>query len=384
MRIYLDHNATSPTLPEVAAAMARVYAGPPANPASTHSDGRHAAALVEAARGHVARLVGAADPASIVFTSGGTEADVLALRGTFEGLAGDERRRGLITSAAEHPAVLETAERLGALGWATVHTLEVGADGLPTGLDSALGPDTRLVSLMAANNETGVCLPLAQAAEAAHRVGALLHTDAVQALGKVPLSLSADGVDLASFSAHKIGGPQGVGALFVRPGRSLAAQLTGGGQEGGLRSGTLNVAGVVGFGEAARIAHEAWTARERAMRSTRDRIEAVVRAALPGARVHGADAERLPNTLSLTFPHLSAEALVMMLDADDVAASLGSACSAGSGKPSHVLVAMGVGADRLRGAIRISTGPGTTLEQAERAAERIVACVRKLDALAGR
>ncbi len=378
--IYLDHNATTPLHPDAFTAMTPYWAGPRGNPSSMHSLGRQARDAIEAARAEVARLIGAAHPDSVVFTSGGTEANVQALRGAFA--VRDARRDTLAVGTTEHPAVLETARALAASG---VRVIGLGvdrrgglnaeaADGLG-GLDERL----RLLSVMAANNETGVRFDVAALAARAHDLGALYHCDAVQLLGKGAIDVAAWQVDLCTASAHKIGGPQGVGCLYIRPGVVLPALVTGGGQERGLRSGTENVAGIVGFGAAARAASDEAQLRWQRLADLRDRFETIVCAAL-GELVSPlvAGVDRLPNTSALAFPGVTGEALLMHLDACGVCVSTGSACSSGSGEPSHVLVAMGLPAAIISGALRISVGWDTTAADIETAAAALVDAVRRL------
>ncbi|MBL8658993.1 MAG: cysteine desulfurase [Rhodospirillales bacterium] len=345
--IYLDHNATTPLRPEAAAAVAAAQ-GVVGNPSSVHGFGRAARRVIEDAREQVAALV-AAPPASVIFTSGGTEANTLALHGT-------ERRRVLV-SAVEHASVLEVA--------ADAERIPVDRDGV-VDLDAlaavlVMNERPALVSVMLANNETGVIQPVAAVAEVAARHGALVHCDAVQAAGKIRVDPAALGVHLLSLSAHKLGGPPGVGALIVN-GTDVEAQLVGGGQERRRRAGTENIAGIAGFGAAAaavgvEAAQRAAAARTKALRG---RLEAGVMAATPSARVIAADAERLVNTVCILTPGVPAETLVMALDLAGVAVSAGSACSSGKVAGSHVLRAMGLGEHLARQAVRVSLGWTTT------------------------
>ncbi|HZS82353.1 MAG TPA: aminotransferase class V-fold PLP-dependent enzyme [Stellaceae bacterium] len=344
---YLDHNATTPVHPEVAAAVAAALALG-GNPSSVHAAGRAARRAVERARAEVAALIGA-EPDDIVFVSGGSEANQLALRG-----CGRER---FIVSAIEHDSVL------GAVPEAEI--LPVTADGVVDrdALARLLAADRRpaLVSVMLANNETGVIQPVAELAALAHAHGALLHCDAVQAAGKLPIDWRRLGADLLSLSAHKIGGPQGVGALAVAPHLELRPAQRGGGQEGGRRAGTENVPGIVGFGRAAAIAASA-PAENARLAALRDEAERLLRAIAPEARIFGAAAPRLANTLSITMPGVRAETQVMALDLAGVMVSAGAACSSGKVRPSHVLRAMGASAEEAASAIRISFGWSSTPE----------------------
>jgi cysteine desulfurase len=344
---YLDWNATAPVRPEVRAAMAETLAGS-GNPSSVHRFGREAKRALEQARTRVAALVNAA-PADIVFTSGGTEANHLALRG-FPG-------RRVIVSAIEHDSVRGAAQ-----DGIIVRARSDGTIALDA-LERALEAEPRpaLVSLMVANNETGVVQPVAEAGRIAHAHGALLHCDAIQAAGKITVDAAALGADLLSLSAHKIGGPMGVGALVLAPGLELHPLQTGGGQERGRRAGTENLPGIVGFGVAAAIAAETLAAL-RSIVALRDLAEARLLAIAPDAHIHGAEAPRLSNTICITMPDVPAATQVMALDLSGVMVSAGAACSSGKVRRSHVLEAMGVPGETAGSAIRISLGWSTTGE----------------------
>lgn len=361
MSIYLDHNATTPVHPEVVEEMTRCLAGDPGNPSSRHRFGQEARRLREQARERLAAALGCA-PGRVFFTSGGTEADNLALLGTL-------RRRGgghLVTAATEHEAVLHTAERMGESG-VEVTVLPVNPDGLvsPAELESALRDDTRLVSIMAANNETGALADLPALGAVCREHGVPFHTDAVQCFGKAPFRFDELPVDLASVSAHKIGGPKGIGALIVADGTEPVSRQTGGGQEGGLRPGTENLPGIVGFGKAAEIAVSGLPGEAARLGALRDRLEAGVLSTLPGAQVNGAGAPRLPNTASISFPELDGESLLIALDLAGVAVSTGAACTAGASDPSHVLLAMGRDRAAAAGSIRFSLGRETNEAEIE-------------------
>lgn len=352
---YLDHNATAPLRPEVLAAMTEVLGGP-GNASSIHRFGREARKRIEGARATVAALVNVA-PDQVIFTSGGSEANNLALRGP--------EVASLIVGATEHEAVLQPAHGAGL----PMRLLPVLADGRAdlAALERLLAelPRPALVALMLANNETGVIHPVAEAAAIARGAGAILHCDAIQAAGRLPLDLAALGATSLSLSAHKIGGPQGVGALIVAQGHDLDPLIRGGGQEMGRRAGTENVAGIVGFGTAARLAAAEigqWTE----VAALRDRYEAAVLAACPAAPVHGVAAPRLPNTSLIGMPGVSAETQVMAFDLEGLAVSSGAACSSGKVRPSHVLLAMGVAPEGAREAIRVSLGRGTTGPEVDR------------------
>jgi len=360
-RIYLDWNATAPLRPGSRdAAVAALDAT--GNPSSVHAEGRAARRLIEDARERVAALVGA-EPRNLVFTSGGTEANMLALAPATGGVASER----LLVSAIEHPSVLAG----GRFQASAVERLPVTASGQ---LDLAvlerrlavLGGQRALVSLMLANNETGVVQPVGEAARLAHEMGALLHVDAIQAAGRIACDINALGADLLTLSGHKIGAPKGVGALVRRGAAALDPLVKGGGQERGLRAGTENVAGIAGFGAAAAAALEHLEADRRRMIGLRDKLEAALKAASPDVVIFGADAERLPNTTLFAVPGMKAETAVIAFDLEGVAVSSGAACSSGKVQPSHVLAAMGVPPALARGAVRVSLGPTTTEFEIER------------------
>lgn len=360
--VYLDYNATAPARPEVIDAAARA-ATAGGNPSSVHAAGRRARLAVEEAREAVAALVGAA-PAQVVFTGSGTEANNLALRGS--------GRRRLLVSAIEHDSVLRAAPE--------AERIPVQASGV-TDLDAlaeALARDgpPALVSVMLANNETGAVQPVAAAAEIAHAHGALLHCDAVQAAGRIPVDMAALGVDLMTLSAHKIGGLPGVGALIVADHVPVAAGILGGGQERGRRAGTENVPGIAAFGAAASLVPAALADQPR-IAALRDRLESEVLALAPAAVIFGREAERLPNTSCIALPGASADMQVMMLDLAGVAVSAGAACSSGKVTPSHVLAAMGAGEDLAGSAIRVSLGWGNSALDVDRFIEAWRAVARR-------
>lgn len=343
--VYLDYNATAPVRPEAAAAISESLTLP-GNPSSVHRFGRLARKRVEDAREQVAALVGAA-AADIVFTGSGTEANALALAG-----AG---RKRLLVSAIEHDSVLANA----AARDPDTERIPVTRDGVVDleALERLLAGNGRetLVSIMLANNETGIIQPVAEAARRAHAAGALIHCDAIQAAGKIAIDIGELGVDLLSLSAHKLGGPEGVGALYVSERLALKAQSLGGGQERGRRAGTENVPGIAGFGAAAAAARRD-LAKYAQLVELRDRLEAAVLARLNRARIAGSATPRLPNTSCIVLPGLPSETQVMALDLAGVAVSAGSACSSGKVRPSHVLAAMGASAEDASSAIRVSLG----------------------------
>lgn len=352
---YFDYNATAPALPEVADAVARamVEGG---NPSSVHGLGRHAHAAIEDARRQVAKLLDATAK-DIIFTGGGTEANTLGLKGLMA-TQGIER---LLVCATEHPSVLDLAKAVDVV----VTLIPVDTDGLiDTGAFAALLEDDQktLVSVMLANNETGVIQPIKSLVQIAKKTGALFHTDAVQAAGKIAVSFNDLGVDLLSVSAHKFAGPQGVGALVLRSGLELAPLTHGGGQELGRRSGTENVAGIIGMGLAAKIAGEELE-QGPGVRDLRDRLEAQLCAAAPEAVIVGSGALRLPNTILIALPDVPADTQVIQMDLAGFAVSSGSACSSGKVSRSHVLDAMNVGETLAGSAMRISLGWQTTEDQ---------------------
>ena len=369
-RIYLDWNATAPLRPQARAAAAEALSVC-GNPSSVHAEGRAVRRRIEAARESVAALVGA-EPRNVVFTSGGTEANMMALSPFLGTPAGVEPRDCLLISAIEHPSVLAG----GRFARDAVETVPVGPDGRLdlAALARALaalprnGRQRPLVSIMLANNETGVVQPVSQVAALAQAAGALLHVDAVQGAGRIPFNINELGADLLTLSGHKIGGPKGAGALVKR---HQALHFTdplikGGGQERGARAGTENVACIVGFGAAAAELRLASAAESARMAALRDRLEAGLTARMPAAVVFGAQAPRLPNTTLFAVPGIKAETAVIALDLDGIAVSSGAACSSGKVQPSHVLAAMGVAPPLAQGAIRVSLGPTTTESEIDR------------------
>ena len=379
--IYLDHQATTPVDPRVLEAMLPYFTEQFGNAASRqHVFGWTADDAVETARHHVARLIGARAK-EIVFTSGATEANTLALRGAVA--ARRDRGAHVVTLATEHKAVLDTCARLGRDG-VDVTVLPVEADGRidVARVASALRDDTVLASVMTANNEIGVLQPIAELARLCRARGVWLHTDAVQAVGHVPFDVEALGVDLASMSAHKMYGPKGVGALYVRrsPKVVLEPQTVGGGQEQGLRAGTLNVPAIVGFGAAAAIAREGLAAEQARVGALRDRLLAGLTRELEGVVVSWSITERLPHNLHVRFAGVDGEALMTSL-ADDVAVSSGAACASGSREPSHVMTALGLDVVDRWGAVRFGLGRGTSAEEIDRAVACVVERVTRLRAM---
>lgn len=354
-RIYFDHNATTPVHPAVAERMAAVLLEDFGNPSSIHHFGQRSKALIDHARSAVAALIGA-DPSEISFTSGGTESDNLAIRGVAEALEKTPRQH-LIASAIEHEAVLNTLKALARRGAKTT-LLSVGESGIvsPDDLQAALAEDSALVSVMHANNEIGTVQPVAELSRIAKARGALVHSDAVQSAGKIPVDVKILGVDLLSLSAHKFHGPKGIGALWIRRGLRVLPTMTGGKQERGRRAGTENVAGIVGMGVAAEIARATLAEEGARVSVLRNRLEDGILRAVPGTVVNGARAPRVPNTTNISFDRVEAESLLIALDLEGIAVSTGSACSSGTLEPSHVLKAMGFPAHRTQNSIRFSLG----------------------------
>jgi cysteine desulfurase len=372
-RIYLDHNATTPVDERVVAAMLPALRDGFGNPSSLHWYGQRARAALDEARAEVAALVGAT-PGEIVFTGSGSEADNLALRG----LAGQARepRRAIVYTAIEHHAVLNSAKALAEEGYA-VRCVRARAGGTIDldDLRAKLDDGTALLALMLANNETGVVQPLAEAVSLARERGALVHCDAVQAAGKLPLDVRALDVDTLALSAHKLYGPKGVGALYVKRGTRMKALLRGGAQEKNRRAGTENVAGIAGFGRAAAIAREELAADAVRLGALRDRLERQL-LSIPGALRNG-DGPRVPNTLNVSFEGVEAESLLLALDLAGIAVSTGAACAAGAVEPSHVLRAMGLPLERVQASLRFSLGRGNSEAQVDRAAAAVADAVAK-------
>lgn len=378
--VYLDYNGSSPIDPRVADVMVPALTGRFGNASSTHRFGRRQAAAVDGAREHIAALVGGR-PSNVVLTAGATEANNLALRGAVEGAPADRPR--ILVSAAEHASVRRTARWLNTQGLVKLDVIPVTSGGFidPDAVEALIDTDVLLVSVMAANSETGVINPVGEISERVHAVGALFHCDATQIAGRLAFDLDRAGADLVSVSGHKICGPGGVGAL-VGTGRSLRrlrALIHGGGHERELRSGSLNVAGAVGFGAAARIAAEERETESGRVGPLRDRLVAELKKRIHGTHDTGDVTRRLPNTANLRFEDADAEAVATNMD--PVAVSTGSACSSGSIEPSEVLLAMGLSRDAAFEAIRFSLGRFTTAEDIEVAVERTVTAVEYVRAM---
>ena len=384
MRVYFDYNATSPVAPEVADAMGRVTREVFGNASSVHHFGQQAKGVLDDARTAVATAIGA-DPSEVVFTSGGTEADNFAIRGAagvLESVDSPRARRHLIASAIEHEAVLNTFKALARRGWKTT-LLPVDQSGVLTAdrLREAITDDTALVSIMHANNEIGTIQPIAELAAIAHGHGALMHTDAVQSLGKIPVDVGALDVDLLSLSAHKFNGPKGVGALWIKRGARVQAILTGGKHERNRRAGTENVPGVAGLGVAATLAVGKRSAEGPRLALLRDRLEDGILAAVPGTAINGSRSARVPNTTNISFDRVEAESLLIALDLEGIAVSTGSACSSGTLEPSHVLKAMGLPVHRTQNSLRFSLGMHSTQAEVDRVIDVLPRLVEKLRGL---
>jgi cysteine desulfurase len=383
VRIYLDYNATAPVAPGVADAVCRVLTDEPGNPSSIHAFGQRAKARLDDARHAVAALIGAG-AGELVLTGGGTDAINLALRGAAEATEPSGRRH-LITSAIEHEAVLATYKALERRGWRTT-LIPVDRSGRvsPADLDAVLTDDTALVSVMHANNEIGTIQPVADLAALARTRGALFHCDAVQSAGKIPVDVTALGVDMLSISGHKFGAPKGTGALWIRRGVRLTPQTTGGRQERSRRAGTENTSGLAGLGVAARYALDTMAETGPRVAVLRDRLESAILRTVPGTSVNGDPDHRVPNTSNISFEGIEAESLLIALDLEGVAISTGSACSSGTLEPSHVLKAMGLPTARTRNSLRFSLGPATTESEIDTVATKIPALVDKLRRLTRR
>ncbi|MCI0406891.1 MAG: cysteine desulfurase [candidate division Zixibacteria bacterium] len=377
-KVYFDHNATTPTAPEVWQAMSEAAANF-GNPSSIHTFGREAKVALESARERAANFIGA-KPSEIIFTSGGTEADNLALFGVAGALA--HRGRHIIISQIEHHAVLESAHHLVKQGFEVTY-LAPTREGviLPQELVKAIRPDTILVSVMAANNETGTLQPIAELAKIAREKGILFHTDGVQLAGKRPINLGELGIDLLSISAHKFYGPKGVGALWVRRGVKINPILVGGGHEQNRRAGTENFISIIGFARACELAAERMEADEKKFTTLSEKLFAGLKEKVDDFRINGSLENRLPNTLNISFPGLDGEAVIVGLDMEGIAVASGSACTSGATEPSHVLMALGVSKREALGSIRVSFGRANTEEEVDYFLSVLPPIVERLKAL---
>jgi cysteine desulfurase len=375
-QVYLDYSATTPVKDEVLQAMLPYFTRNFGNPSSLYSIGQESKQAVEEARERVAALIGA-DSREIFFTSSGTEADNWAV---IEGAESRVKKGSrVITTKIEHHALLHSCEYLEKKGFAVTY-LDVNDEGFvdPADLERALTDDTTLVSIMFANNEIGSVQPIGELAEIAKKRGALFHTDAVQALGNVRMDVHALGVDLLSVSAHKIYGPKGVGALYIRKGVALPSFVHGGGQENKKRAGTENLTGIVGFGKAAELSKNNLDAHIEKLTELRNYFLAKIQANIPDVKINGGLAHRLPGNLNVTFKYIEGEALLLLLDLDGIAVSTGSACSSASLTPSHVLTALGVPVEMIHGSLRFTVGDFTTKDDIDYTVECLIKSVEKL------
>lgn len=375
MAIYLDHNATTAVDPQVFEAMVPFLRDHFGNPSSIHDFGKPVARALETAREQVRAFIGAALASEVVFTSGATEANNTAI---LSALDAQPDRREIITTTVEHPAILALCDHLAARGY-RIHKIGVDGQGRldVDAFRAALSPRVAIASVMAANNETGVLFPIRELAEMAHAAGVLMHVDAVQVAGKLPLDVAHSAIDLLSLSAHKFHGPKGVGALYVRRGTRFRPLIRGGHQERGRRAGTENVAGIVGMGVAATLA-QARLPQMRALAGLRDQLERALVAAVPHAFVVGANSPRVPNTATIAFEYVEGEAILLLLNAVGIAASSGSACTSGALEPSHVLRAMDIPYTAAHGAIRFSLGHASTAAEIDAVIDAVPGVIDRL------
>ncbi len=374
--LYLDHSATTPVKQEVLETMLPYLSEAFGNPSSIYRIGREARLAVEKAREKIAAAIGA-EAGEVYFTGSGTEADNWALRGVARLL--EKKGRHIITSAIEHPAVLETCRDLQQQGGEITY-LPVDSDGLvsATDLEAAIRPDTVLVSIMAANNEIGTVEPFAELAEVCRKKGVFFHTDAVQAIGQIPIDVKKMGIDLLSMSGHKFYGPKGVGALYVRKGIAIKPFITGGHQEKGRRAATENVAGIVGMGTAIELAIKDLTKNTEHLRMLRDTAISRIEAEIPYVRLNGHRTCRLPGHVNFSFQFIEGESLLLMLDINGIAGSSGSACTSGSLDPSHVLLAIGLPHEIAHGSLRLTFGAENTMEDVDYLVEKLKTIVQRL------
>ena len=371
----MDHSATTPVAPLVLEAMLPYFSEKYGNASSLHSFGLEAKEALEAAREKVAGLLGAS-PEEIIFTSGGTESDNLALKGIAR--RNKEKGKHIITTSIEHPAILETCGRLEKEGFEVTY-LPVTSAGLVdlAALEANIRQETILISVMHANNEVGTIQPLEEIGKIAKKRDICLHTDAVQSVGKIPTDVNALGVDLLSLSAHKLYGPKGVGALYIRKGTKLESIIQGGGHERGLRSGTENIAGIVGLARAAELANQTMTAEAERLTKLRDRLAKLVLETVPDAWINGTMERRLPGNLNFGFRYVEGESMLLFLDAMGIAVSTGSACSSHKLEPSHVLRSLGLKPEECHGSLRITLGSSNTEEDIDYVAQSIIKAVER-------
>lgn len=379
--VYLDNNATTRTDPEVVAAMLPYFSEHFGNASSAHLFGEQVGEAVRAARRRLQALLGTAHDHEIIFTSGGTESDNAAILSALEA---QEGRDEIVTTSVEHPAILTLVAHLEKTRGVKVHLIGVDASGRLDieAYQAALGPRTALASVMWANNETGTIFPVETLAKMAHAVGALFHTDAVQAVGKIPIDLKSTEIDMLSLSGHKLHGPKGIGALYVRKGVKFRPLIRGGHQERGRRGGTENVPAVIGLGKAAEIALAAMQEEQTRVRAMRDRLEQGITQKIDRCFVSGDGDNRLPNTCNIAFEYVDGEAILTNMNRAGIAASSGSACTSGSTEPSHVLKAMKLPVSRLHGAVRLSLSRENTDEDIDRVLEVLPEIIEKLRAQA--
>lgn len=376
-RVYLDHNASTPVHREVVEAMLPYFGERFGNPSSVHAFGREAREGLDTAREQIATFLGRGKE-EIVFTSGGTESDNLAVKG----VAMARRQGHIITSQIEHHAVLRTCQNLETLGFEVTY-LPVDGHGMvdPDDVRRHLRPDTILLSVMHANSEVGTVQPVREIGRIARERGITFHVDAVQTFGKLPIDVDGSGIDLLSFSSHKIYGPKGVAGLFIRKGTRMVSIQHGGEHERRRRAGTENVPGIVGFGKAVEVRAREMADEAVRVRALRDRLWEGVSARVPDVRLNGHPTERLPGTCNMCFKHVESESIVLGLDLKGIAVSAGSACTSGNVEPSYVLVAMGVPVDWAMGSVRCSLGRGTTAEDIDYVIEATVPLLEKLRSL---
>ena len=378
-RIYLDYAATTPTHPDVVKAMLPYFTDAFGNPSSIHSSGQEAKAAVEEARGRIADFIGARSD-EVAFTSGGTEADNLAIKGVT--LAREGRGNHIITSSVEHHAVIETCKFLERRGYRVTY-LPVDEYGLvdPEDVKRAITDKTILISVIQANNEMGTIEPIAEIGKITREAGIYFHTDAVQAVGHIPVDVGELGVDLLSMSAHKLYGPKGVGALYIRKGTKLAPLIHGGGQERGRRSSTENVSGIVGFGKAVGLAQQEIAAGAQGLTFLRDKLIRGILERIENTHLNGHPSKRLPNNVNVSVDFIEGESIILNLDLEGICASTGSACSSTSLEPSHVLLALGLSPEQAHGSLRFSLGKWTSEEEIDRVLEVLPRVVAKLRAM---